>query len=223
MSSYLAIDEIVARRRAATPSIRATGSCSENAAFARACAEAGVVFIGPSPDAIELMGDKVRAKEAAAAAGVPVVESLSSTRRGLGRVPAAGEGRGGRRRARHARRRAAAGLDEAIAAAQPRGGRRASATTACSSSATCRARGTSRSRSSATRTAPCLAGRARVLAPAAPPEGDRGVAVAGRDGGAARCSGDEAVRWRRPRATWRGHGRVHRRRRRSLRRTSSSR
>jgi acetyl-CoA/propionyl-CoA carboxylase, biotin carboxylase, biotin carboxyl carrier protein len=53
------------------------GFLSESPEFARACAEAGLAFVGPGPEAVALLGDKVAAKGAAEAAGVPVLAGLS--------------------------------------------------------------------------------------------------------------------------------------------------
>lgn len=127
--SYLSVERLLAA--AARTGARAVhpgyGFLAENAGFARACAEAGLVFIGPGADAIALMGDKIRAKETVRAAGVPVVpgssgsgltdEQLADAARGIGMPvllkPSAGGGGKGMRLVRDA-----SALADEIAAAR---------------------------------------------------------------------------------------------------------
>ncbi|OYT69689.1 MAG: pyruvate carboxylase subunit A [Armatimonadetes bacterium CP1_7O] len=73
--SYLNIPRIleIARRSGAEAIHPGYGFLSENPEFAQACAQAGIVFIGPRPEVIRLLGDKGAAKRAAERAGVPTV------------------------------------------------------------------------------------------------------------------------------------------------------
>jgi len=75
IESYLAIPAVIdaARATGAQAVHPGYGFLSENTAFAAACEEAGIVFVGPPSSAIEAMGDKIRAKQTVAKAGVPVV------------------------------------------------------------------------------------------------------------------------------------------------------
>ena len=73
--SYLVIEKIVdaCKKTGADAVHPGYGFLSERAAFPRALAKAGIVFIGPHPDAIDAMGDKIAAKQAAAKAKVSTV------------------------------------------------------------------------------------------------------------------------------------------------------
>ncbi|MCL2680407.1 MAG: acetyl-CoA carboxylase biotin carboxylase subunit [Coriobacteriia bacterium] len=73
--SYLVIDNVImaALNTGAEAIHPGYGFLAENAQFAQACADNDIVFIGPSPDAIDKMGNKGVARETASAAGVPVV------------------------------------------------------------------------------------------------------------------------------------------------------
>ena len=75
LGAYLAIDEIIAlaKKRGVDAIHPGYGFLSENAAFARACEEAGIKVIGPPSSVLAKMGDKLEAKKIAVQCGVPVI------------------------------------------------------------------------------------------------------------------------------------------------------
>ncbi|WP_026999411.1 pyruvate carboxylase [Eisenibacter elegans] len=76
LKPYLDIEEIihVAKRHGVDAIHPGYGFLSENVHFARRCREEGIIFVGPTPEVMEQLGDKVQAKLVAKAAGVPLIE-----------------------------------------------------------------------------------------------------------------------------------------------------
>ena len=133
-ASYLNIGCDLSRRPGGwvpMPCTPATASCPRTPTFAQACADAGLVFIGPSPAAIAAMGNKAAAKRRMLEAGVPCVPGYqgadqvgchAGARGGAHRLSGDGEGGGRRRRARHAAGRSEKGFGGG-AVGRARGGR----------------------------------------------------------------------------------------------------
>jgi len=86
--SYLAMDTIIAaaRRTNADAIHPGFGFLAENAAFAQAVQDAGLIFIGPSPAAMAAMGNKQAAKEAVTAVGVPIIPGYGGADQSDGRL-----------------------------------------------------------------------------------------------------------------------------------------
>ncbi|MBA3717179.1 MAG: acetyl-CoA carboxylase biotin carboxylase subunit [Actinobacteria bacterium] len=91
--SYLNVERILetARRAGAEAIHPGYGFLAENAGFARACEDAGIVWIGPPPEAIEAMGSKVEARERMQAAGVPIIPGTTEPVESVEAVVALGE------------------------------------------------------------------------------------------------------------------------------------
>ena len=149
VAAYLAEDEIVelAKRHDVDAIHPGYGLLSERASFARKCRDAGIVFIGPTPEVIDALGDKVAARKIAEAAGradrprdaragVKTVDGGARVRR-QGRLPGDHQGVGRRRRARHARRAQRRRAARSCSSARARRRGRRSATTRCSSRSWC--------------------------------------------------------------------------------------
>ena len=81
---YLNIEKVVkaAQKTGATAIHPGYGFLAENADFARACEKAGIVFIGPSSDAIDKLGNKVMARTIMAEAGIPMVPGTQNLKAG---------------------------------------------------------------------------------------------------------------------------------------------
>ncbi len=115
--AYLDIEAVIAAAKATECDALhpGYGFLSENSTLARRCVEEGIVFVGPSPEALDLFGDKAQAKALAKRCGVPVIEGTSGPTTleeakaffAFARLRRRGHDQGHRRRrrARHADRR----------------------------------------------------------------------------------------------------------------------
>ena len=194
------------------------GFLAEDAAFARRVQKAGLVWVGPSPEAIEAMGDKIRARNLVAAAGVPVsrgttrpvgdVEEAVRSAHDIGypvmvKASAGGGGMG-----------MAVADDEAalrVELERVRGFARADVRRPVGAARAVLPAGPARRGAGprARRRPGGRAGRARLLGPAAEPEGGRGDPVTGGDPRAARAAVRRGgARCRGSRLPQRGHRRV---------------
>ncbi len=220
--SYLSIARIVdaARGSGADAVHPGYGFLSENAAFASACAEAGLAFVGPPAEAMARMGSKIEARRIAAEAGAPIVpgetptdQSNAGVRTAIDRVglPAlikASAGGGGTRHADRARRQRRRLSDRRRATRSLGGIRRRDAVRRASH------RRRAARRDPGVRGQPRQRGpsvRARLLGAAAAPESPRGESLACADRRPA-CADDRCGRRRRARrgVSQRRHARVPR-------------
>uniref|UniRef100_UPI002FE015E5 ATP-binding protein n=1 Tax=Corynebacterium nuruki TaxID=1032851 RepID=UPI002FE015E5 len=94
VKAYLDIDEIIraAKQTGADAVHPGYGFLSENAVLARKCAENGITFIGPSPETLDLTGDKAAAVDAARKAGLPILDD-SEPSENIDEIVAMAEGR----------------------------------------------------------------------------------------------------------------------------------
>jgi propionyl-CoA carboxylase alpha chain/3-methylcrotonyl-CoA carboxylase alpha subunit len=203
--SYLRQDLILeaARSTGADAIHPGYGFLSENAEFAEAVAAAGLVWVGPPPSAIRAMGLKDAAKTLMAEAGVPTTPGYLGEDQSEARLQAEADRigypvlikAGGRAAAARVCARSRRPASSSPPSARPSARRRRrSAMTGCCWRPMSPGRGTSRSRFSPTARQRRPSVRARLLAPAPPPEGDRGAPAPGMDAATREAVTGAAVR-----------------------------